>query len=125
MKQAAYGNVLHLVLIFYSGDLRNFVDALSMRRMHLEHAPRRAFGVFGNTNWNTCDLPIEKPLFLDQKQGFFKSNGEGGIRTPDEGDLHTGFRIQRIQPLCHLSIRSLSIARRPRKAINKPTGLCP
>jgi hypothetical protein len=30
-------------------------------------------------------------------------NGEGGIRTPDGLQAHTGFRDRRIQPLCHLS----------------------
>ena len=34
--------------------------------------------------------------------GVLKS-GEGGIRTPVDGDRRTGFRIRRIQPLCHLS----------------------
>ena len=32
------------------------------------------------------------------------SGGKGGIRTLDTGEPYTGFRVQRIRPLCHLSV---------------------
>ena len=61
------------------------------------------------------------------------NGGEGGIRTPDSrGHRYNGFRVRRIQPLCHLSARRGPFTRagRPRtrslaRARVLPLTLCP
>ena len=40
---------------------------------------------------------------MQPKQQVSVVGGEGGIRTLDNGDRYTGFRVRRIRPLCHLS----------------------